>query len=353
LSPDISPSEYATLTGLVARYSPSGEEAIAVGWLVERMRSLGFDQAFADPAGNAVGLLGQGERQGVLLGHIDTVPGEIPVRVESDLLYGRGAVDAKGPLAAFVDAVAGVGCQPGWQWVVIGAVDEERDSTGARYVAGQYRPDFTIIGEPSRWDRITLGYKGSAWATLRLSQAVSHSAGQEASACEAAIAAWLEIQGWAASFNQDRRRAFEQVAPSLRGMSSGSDGLADWASLQVSARLPLDLPPEVWYARLEALLPEVEVSPGGFAIPAYRGEKNSVLVRHLLSGVRQAGGQPGFVLKTGTADLNLVAPLWSCPAVAYGPGDSSLDHTPHEHLSLQEYRQAVQVLQSTLRGLAA
>ena len=69
-----------TLIGLIAQYSPSGEERGAAEWLVGRMTSLGYDQAFIDEAGNAVGWMGQGPKQVVLLGHIDTVPGEIPVR---------------------------------------------------------------------------------------------------------------------------------------------------------------------------------------------------------------------------------------------------------------------------------
>jgi LysW-gamma-L-lysine carboxypeptidase len=36
--------------------------------------------------------------------------------------------------------------------------------------------------------------------------------------------------------------------------------------------------------------------------------------------------------------------VWDCPIIAYGPGDSSLDHTPDEHLPLVEYEQAVRVL---------
>ena len=71
-----------TLIGLVEHYSPSGGERDAVEWLVERMQTLGFDKSFVDGAGNAVGVMGSGPKQVVLLGHIDTVPGEIPVRVE-------------------------------------------------------------------------------------------------------------------------------------------------------------------------------------------------------------------------------------------------------------------------------
>jgi LysW-gamma-L-lysine carboxypeptidase len=167
-------SDYATLLGLVSQYSPSGAERPAVEWLVARMQSLGFDRAFIDDAGNAVGMLGDGPRQVILLGHIDTVPGEIAVRVEDGQLYGRGSVDAKAPLACFTDAVAHTGALPGWQFVVIGAVEEERDSQGARFVAPRYQPDFAIIGEPNRWDRVSLGYKGSAWADLTVREDQFH-----------------------------------------------------------------------------------------------------------------------------------------------------------------------------------
>jgi [amino group carrier protein]-lysine/ornithine hydrolase len=69
-------TDFSTLIGLVEHYSPSGQERKAVEWLVERMKSLGFDDAFVDGAGNAVGVMGGGPRQVVLLGHIDTVPGD-------------------------------------------------------------------------------------------------------------------------------------------------------------------------------------------------------------------------------------------------------------------------------------
>ncbi|MFN8461315.1 MAG: M20/M25/M40 family metallo-hydrolase [Anaerolineales bacterium] len=180
-------NDFDTLVGLVSQYSPSGSERRAVEWLVERMKALGYDESFIDEAGNAVGVMGSGEKQVVLLGHIDTVLGEIKVEQVADLLYGRGAVDAKGPLACFVDAVAKVGAKDGWQFVVIGAVEEERDSEGARFVVNQYKPDFAIIGEPNHWDRIALGYKGSAWANVIVKREQAHTASGEETAAEAAV----------------------------------------------------------------------------------------------------------------------------------------------------------------------
>jgi LysW-gamma-L-lysine carboxypeptidase len=345
-------TSFQTLLGLVEHYSPTGQEGRAVEWLVERMRTLGYTRAFPDETGNAVGVMGSGPRQVVLLGHIDTVPGEIPVRVEGDRLFGRGSVDAKGPLAVFTEAVAKAGPVQGWQFVVIGAVGEEGDSTGARYAVTQYQPEFAIIGEPSRWERVTLGYKGSAWTEITIRQAMAHTAGIKESACEAAVAAWEAIRGWAESFNGGIERAFDQLLPTLRGFSSGDNGFEEWAQLRTGTRLPPGISPEKWYDEVRQLLPGAEVRPIGYPVSAYQGEKNTPLVRAFLTGIRAAGGKPGFVLKTGTADLNIVAPVWGCPAAAYGPGDSALDHTPHEHISLKEYSQAINVLQATLEQIS-
>lgn len=346
-------SEFETLVGLVSQYSPSGKEYDAVSWLVTRMKSLGFDDAFIDDAGNAVGVVGTGPRQVVLLGHIDTVPGEIKVEQVGTCLYGRGSVDAKGPLACFVDAVAQAGTRDDWQFVVIGAVEEERDSEGARFVIDKYKPDFAIIGEPNLWDRVALGYKGSAWASITLKQLQAHTASGEITAAELAVDVWLKIKAYVDSFNSDKTKAFDKLLLTLRAMDSGSNDFEQWARLTVGVRLPVNVSPEHWYAKLDELLGDrhLAVERIGFAVPAWGCEKNTQLVRTFLSGIRSQGGEPRFVYKTGTADLNIVAPVWKCPAVVYGPGESGLDHTPHEHIDLQDYARAVRVLSHVLQNL--
>lgn len=341
-----------TLTGLISQYSPSGSERGAVQWLVERMKSLGYDEAYIDEAGNAVGVMGNGPKQVILLGHIDTVPGEISVRVEDNILYGRGSVDAKGPLACFTDAVAKVGKKDGWQFVVIGAVEEERNSEGARFVVEQYKPDFVIVGEPNHWDRMALGYKGSAWANVIVKREQTHTASGEETAAEIAVDLWLKIKAYVNLYNEDRKKIFDQLLLTLRGIDSDQDGFEQQATLKVGVRLPVEVSPQDWYARLnEIVKDEALIEPTGFAIPAWGCEKNTPLVRAFLTGIRSQGGDPRFVYKTGTADLNIVAPVWKCPAVVYGPGDSALDHTPNEHIELAEYARAVNVLSSALKGL--
>jgi [amino group carrier protein]-lysine/ornithine hydrolase len=348
-----------TLIGLVSQYSPSGQERAAVEWLVARMKSIGYDDAFIDEAGNAVGVMGKGPKQIILLGHIDTVPGEIKVERDNISLYGRGSVDAKGPLACFVDAAAQVGPKDGWQCVVIGAVEEERNSEGARFAAEHYKPDFAVIGEPNQWDRIALGYKGNAWANVTVKRGQAHTASGEETAAEAAIDVWLKIKAYVDSFNANKQKVFEKLLLTLRGMESDSNDFEQWARLKVGVRLPVEVSPENWYAKLNEIISDsnltgdchLNVEPTGFAIPAWGCEKNTVLVRAFLSAIRSQGGEPRFVYKTGTADLNIVAPVWKCPAVVYGPGDSALDHTPNEHIDLNDYQRSVSVLSAAITAL--
>src|SRR5512137_2376442 len=83
------------LHNLVAIPSLSHHEYDAARLLVRWMGSHGYDRAYVDEAGNAVGIVGSGTRDIVLLGHIDTFPGNPLVHIEKRLLYGRGSVDAK------------------------------------------------------------------------------------------------------------------------------------------------------------------------------------------------------------------------------------------------------------------
>jgi LysW-gamma-L-lysine carboxypeptidase len=341
-------SEFDTLIGLVSHYSPSGQEHDAVQWLVGRMRSLGYDEAFIDDAGNAIGVMGQGPKQVVLLGHIDTVAGEIKVEQVDGSLFGRGTVDAKGPLACFVDTVAHVSAVEGWQFVVIGAVDEERNSEGARFIVDQYQPEFAIIGEPNQWDRLALGYKGNAWSTLTFRRGQTHTASGEETAAEAAVDGWLKIKAYADSFNADQKKAFDKLLPTLNAIEAESGAFDQCARLRVGVRLPVEISPDKWYQILQEILPDAKLERSGFAVPAWVCEKNTLLVRAFLSGIRSEGGEPRFVYKTGTADLNIVAPAWNCPALVYGPGDSSLDHTPNEHILLEEYERSARVLGNAL-----
>lgn len=338
------------LAGMLAIPSVSGDEGPLATFLVRRMGDLGWD-AFVDGAGNATGIVGQGSPTLMLLGHMDTVPGAIPVRTEAGRLYGRGAVDAKGPLAAFIAATARLHTRqavPG-RVIVIGCVEEEAPSSrGARYVLPRYRPDACMVGEPSGWEGITLGYKGVLRATLRLEQGTRHSAHAAATVAERACALWEHIRTNAEIGNAAHRRAFDQLLPALLAIHSGSDGRTDWAELQINIRLPPSLAPDEASTWVRAQAPDWTLTVLG-GTPAWAGARTTRLHQALAQAIRTQGGTPRFLLKTGTADLNLVAPAWNCPALAYGPGDAALDHTPDEHLRIEEYLHGIGTLEQAMQ----
>jgi LysW-gamma-L-lysine carboxypeptidase len=336
--------------------SVSGQEGQVAQFLVEQMQALGF-HSYVDGAGNAVGEAGAGPEI-VLLGHIDTVPGVVPVRIADGKLYGRGSVDAKGPFATFVVAAARLLANASMsplraRLVLVGAVEEEAASSkGAHYVVDRYAPIACLIGEPSGWDRLTLGYKGRLLVEGRWEQPMAHSAGRDVAVAERAVGFWNTLAAHCAVYNQGKPQLFEQMLPSLRAISSGSDGLADWAALTIGIRLPPGVDPDALEQKLSGDAAGGQLQFRG-GCPAYRADKNNLLVRALLKGVRASGGTPGFLLKTGTSDMNVVGPAWRCPILAYGPGDSSLDHTPDEHVEVAEYLRAIDVLELALRQLSS
>jgi len=339
------------LIELVRRYSPSTQESSAVEYLVGWMQTHGFD-SHVDDAGNAVGIRGRGDNTLMLLGHIDTVPGEIPVRVENGLLYGRGSVDAKGSLCAFAEAAALAAIPDGWRVVVVGAVEEETaTSKGAHFVKERFNPQLCIIGEPSGADRITLGYKGRLLVDYTLTRPVAHTARPEPSVGALGAAFWQRILDWSAQQNDGLNRFFDQIMPGLRSINTSTDHYHDTLRLTVGFRLPPRLSPDEVFATIsEFAESDGELRPYSME-HAYQGDRNNALVRGMLAAIRAQGGQPGFVLKTGTSDMNVVGEKWTCPIIAYGPGDSDLDHTPNEHLPLNEYAKAVATLRHFIESV--
>lgn len=344
----------ALLRDLVAIPSLSGHEQAAVEYLVGAMRRLGME-ARVDATGNAVGSVGTGRPEILLVGHIDTVAGAIPVKIAGGKLHGRGTVDAKGSLAAFTAAAARLRASdmPAGRVVVIGCVEEEAPSSrGAHGILDEYRPDYCIVGEPSGAETITLGYKGSVRARIRIRQPSGHSAHNRTTVAERASDLWQELRAWATAYNAGMARSWDQLLPALVGINSDGDGLHDWCDLELSLRLPEAVAPAAAAARLRELAGDGEVTVLG-AVPAFRAPRTSALARAMIGSLKEQGIAARFVVKTGTSDMNLVGPAWECPIVTYGPGDASLDHTADEHIVVADYLRSIRVLEGTLRRLLA
>ncbi|MEX2542859.1 MAG: [LysW]-lysine hydrolase [Trueperaceae bacterium] len=345
----------ALLQEVAAIPSPSGEERAVAAHLISRMSEVG-GRSFVDDSGSAVCQVGKGPLHVMFLGHIDTVPGKIEVRVEDGRLYGRGTVDAKGPFCAAVAAASRLSgaARAALTVTLIGATEEEASSSrGARYALRSHRrPDLLIIGEPSGWDAITLGYKGRLVVKGTVIKACHHSAGSESSAAEDAIAAWNAVVAWAGELNRGVDGIFDLVQATLQHIESDDDGLEQRCRFTIGLRLPPALPPDAARSGLTAALSGVARVEFAGAEPPYRGPRDTALTRAFRIAIRQHGGVPRFKVKTGTSDMNVVAPHWGVPTVAYGPGDSSLDHTPDEHVEIADLRRAGDVLLSVFERLA-
>lgn len=333
------------LKRMVEVYSPSGQEGKLAQFLQDEMERLGFD-THIDRVGNIVGRVGEGEREILLVGHMDTVAGKIPVEVKGNRLYGRGSVDAKGSLATFIEAAAECRGSPALRVYVIGVVEEETSSRGARYLLDKYRPDYVIIGEPSGWDSITIGYKGSIHIVYALEKALRHRAHWGKTAVEEAVQFYNAFEGEYGSGG-----GFDSVSVNLLSINTITDGLRESAEMELELRTP----PGFDFAKLKRCILKLQGSAKvelGEAVEAIKVGKHNELVRSFLRAIRALGGEPSFKVKTGSSDMNILGGEWAAPIVAYGPGDSSLDHAPDEHLEMEEYKKAAKVLKHLLKGLS-
>jgi N-acetyl-ornithine/N-acetyl-lysine deacetylase len=357
--------ELALLYSMLTIPSYSGKERDLSRYLAEQAQQMGL-HACVDEVGNFVAsthLLESDTASNpiILLGHMDTVRGYIPVKLQDGVLYGRGAVDAKGPLAAFVCAAARLvrnGYVDALQHpiVIIGAVEEEAaTSRGARAVVERYQPFACIIGEPSGSQAVTIGYKGRLLVDYCVTRPVHHSAGLAQNSSEVAIAFWNRVCDHAATWNRQyaENSTFAALMPSLRGINSSQDGLEEQTQLRIGYRLP----PGYTTADLRTCLEQwasqddAHISFSGEEI-AFQTTRTTSLSRAFISAIRTTGRQPVFKHKTGTSDMNVVGPAWGQDIVAYGPGDSRLDHTPQEHIQVAEYIHAIDVLELVLRELS-
>ena len=359
---DIGPDEPARelLVDLVEIPSVSGEERECA----ERLAAF-FEardrEVWVDEVGN---VRAPADDRVLLTSHIDTVPGDIPVRVErvppaeardgggetadgedGAKLRGRGSVDAKGSLAALAVAAVRTGAS------FAGVVGEEVDSRGARYlVEDRDAPDAVVNGEPSGWDGITLGYRGLLAGTYVATSESGHSSRPENNAIQDAMHWWNRVED---EFGHDEWvPVFERVTCKPIEFEGGpsADGLSVEATVDVQLRVPPECATEEVRELADGHLDNGTVQWHDAVEPVMQNPRTPV-GRAFRVAVRDVGGDPRLLRKTGTSDMNVYAQEWNCPMVTYGPGDSDLDHAPDEHLPLAEYDRAVAVLERATERL--
>ncbi len=297
-----------------------------------------------DAAGNLVATRGAGDRRLLMLGHLDTVPYRWPVRWDGEVLSGRGSVDAKASLVAFLQTLAS--CEPpeGVELRVVGAVEEEITGAGAFHVRDTYPADAVIVGEPSGATALTLGYHGLIKVRLHTREHVGHTAGEGVrTAGDRLVEALTAVRAAVAGAAPDALTATLGVRALNQGDVQDGEAVVD-------VRLPPGHAVEDIVQALRAAVAEpvrIEVLRG---TPGVATPRTSPLVKSFQRAFAASEMRPRYLMKKGSSDMNTLATTWQgVPMVAYGPGDASLDHTPAEHLHATEYRRARRLLTAAVR----
>lgn len=168
-----------------------GEEERVAKRVVEEYEALGFDEAFTDEFGNAIGIVrGSTEGPTVMLScHLDIVAAgdesewEQPPFggvVADGYLHGRGAMDIKGPLAIQTHAAGALAGRTAGDVVVAHTVLEERGGLGMKHLieSGTLEPDLVIIGESTDGD-IAIGHRGRAEMEVVIRGTAGHASAPE------------------------------------------------------------------------------------------------------------------------------------------------------------------------------
>ncbi|MCK4714291.1 MAG: M20/M25/M40 family metallo-hydrolase, partial [Candidatus Aenigmarchaeota archaeon] len=319
------------LEGLIRHYSPSREEQEAVKFLVERMKELGLD-ARIDEVGNAVATKGSGPEV-LLIGHIDTVHGELPVRNDGEFIYGRGACDAKSPLATLVMAASLVENLP-FKLIVAGVVEEESDSSkGAKHLIRKIKPRHAFLGEPSNTNGVTIGYKGRILAKCSAYAPKGHSASLMENAIEKGL---LFYEGLRKEF--DDGTSFDKVMMNMTyAASSGKDFNVNPHEFKfaIDIRVPPDMSAYEMAERIVKKAPrDIKVNFTEI-LDGVETDMNDPAARALVKSIRKHGLKPRFVRKLSSSDMNIINS--KVRTVAYGPGESKLDHTDEERVKIEDY----------------
>lgn len=180
---------------LMAIPSTSGDEGAIASWLRDHLSSLGWQvelQPVSDNQNNVIAWLNDTPRVW-LSTHLDTVPPFIPPTEDDEKIYGRGACDAKGIIAAQIIAAERLRSEGISDIGLLYTVEEEASSAGAR--AANKHPmaakcEYMINGEPTDND-LAIGSKGSFRLKIKTTGKAAHSAYPEQG--DSAIEKLLEI----------------------------------------------------------------------------------------------------------------------------------------------------------------
>jgi len=296
-------------------------------------------------------------RRILLAPHLDTVPeadaGQFLPQIKDDRLYGRGACDTKGSVAAMLTAlqtmVRGKDRPRKTEIIFAGLVDEEFGQAGSRRLADSgLKADLAIIGEPTRL-RVVTAHKGDAWLELRTRGKAAHGArpelGRNAVMAMAEVVRCLEID-YALRLRARRHPLLGTASVNVGCIHGGTQPniVPDHCAIKIDRRyLPGET--EAGIRReirlllrsrgLSAELLEAKAAP----CPPMETNPALPLVRQLMrtTGCELPAGADFF------CDAAIIAARGT-PAVVFGPGDIAQAHTASEWISLAQLENATRIL---------
>jgi acetylornithine deacetylase len=304
--------------------STTGKEGAAGEWLAARLRALGYhvvEQPVSDGRFNVLASL---DPPAVVLStHFDCVPPFFPSDVRDGRLFGRGACDAKGILAAQVAAVERLRGQGERRVGMLFVVGEERGSDGATAAnAASVGARYLINGEPTD-SKLALATRGNLRVRLRAAGRACHSAAPEhgVSAIDKLLDALVRLRGLTLPEDPDLGRTYYTIGLIEGGVAPNV--VPPNASAEVMFRTvgPHDAILEV----LRALGPLVEI-------------EEILRVPHV-----RLKSWPDAPMETAVFPFTTDIPLlnrWGTPLL-FGPGSFLVAHTSEEHLDLSELERAI------------
>ena len=337
-----------------------GEHAVA-GLVAAEMRRCHLDvsvESIAPGRPNVVGVL-EGRTKGkgrslMFCGHTDTVGVAgmtdpfTPVE-RGGRLYGRGAQDMKGGVAAMIAAAAAVangGGLASGRLIVAAVVDEEHSSIGADALVKAWRADAAIVTEPTNLD-IAVGHKGFAWVEVDVKGRAAHGSrpaeGQDAILRLGRVLARLEeLDG---SLQARPPHALVGTGSLHASFVQGGNELSsypDRATLQMERRILPTEPEGTALAEVQQILDALvreDASFRGtakamFSRPGYEVPGNHELPQALAAAIGRVGGQPRITGASFWTDAAILG-LAGIPSILFGPGGAGL-HSNEEYVNVAD-----------------
>lgn len=349
-------SSIQLLRNMLEIYSTSGKEEELAKFLEKELESLGF-KVWKDRAGNVYGEVGSGSPTILLCGHIDTVPGWIPVNIQANRLYGRGAVDAKASLAAMITAASSFKHETEKGRVIIAAVvEEERKARGIRQLVREgLKVDYAIFGEPSGVRNIAFAYKGKVGLRIQCKTVSGHIGAQHLvdNAIEKSFELWNMLRDSCQSY-QSPHGVFYSLIPCLTRITSRrtSGGVPDFCIMDIDLRLPPTVKSKECLTIVQNVAKDFQTSNQSVSIflkvtdrvDPFIAKRTTPLMDALGKAILEVTGEPmKFLRKTGTSDMNIFGAKFNIPVAVYGPGDARLSHTRLEYIDIPEYLASIKV----------